>query len=105
MSIAELLSNPRDLVESILFPSVSLVHEYETWTVLTTDGRIVNSVIQQDTPHELAFSAGPEKAVRIPRTAIAEMTRRRTSIMPNRLDKTLTEQQLADLVAYLKSLR
>ncbi|MEO2013440.1 MAG: hypothetical protein ABGZ53_03620, partial [Fuerstiella sp.] len=95
----------RDLVESILFPSASLVQSYESWTVVTTDGRVISGAIQKDTPAELVLSAGPEKTARIPRDAIEEMTRSSISIMPKGLDKTLTEKQLADLVAYLKSLQ
>jgi len=95
----------RDLVESILFPSASLVQSYESWTVETTDGRAITGTIQKDTPEELVLSAGPDKTTHIPRDAIQEMTRDSISIMPKGLDKILTEQQLADLVAYLKSLR
>ena len=73
--------------------------------VVTTDGRMISGAIQKDTPDELILSAGPEKTARIPRDAIEEMTRGSISIMPKGLDKTLTEKQLADLVAYLKSLQ
>lgn len=52
-----------------------------------------------------AVIEGPDKTARIPRDAIEEMTRSNISIMPKDLDKTLTEQQLVDLVAYLKSLK
>jgi putative heme-binding domain-containing protein len=95
----------RDFIESILFPSASLVQSYESWTVVTTNGRVVSGVIQKDTPDELVLSAGPDKTARIPRDAIEGMTRSNVSIMPEGLDKSLTEQQLADLVSYLKSLQ
>jgi putative heme-binding domain-containing protein len=95
----------RDLIESILFPSASLVQSYESWTVVTTNGRVISGVIQKDAPGELVLSAGPDKTARIPRDVIEEMTRGNISIMPEGLDKFLTEQQLADLVSYLKSLQ
>lgn len=95
----------RDLIESILFPSASLVQSYESWTVVTTNGRVISGVIQKDTPDELVLSAGPDKITRIPRSIIGEMTRSNVSIMPKGLDQSLTEQQLADLVSYLKSLQ
>jgi putative membrane-bound dehydrogenase-like protein len=95
---------PRDLVESILFPSASLVQSYEPWTVLTADGRTLTGVLLEDRPDEIVLSAGVDKTFRLPRTAIEEMARGEKSIMPDGLDKTLTDQDLADLIAYLKSL-
>ena len=95
----------RDFVESILFPSATLVQSYETWNVVTDDGRTLNGVVQRDTPDEITLTAGPDKTARIPKSAIEAMSRSSTSIMPEGIDKNLSEQQLADLVAYLKSLK
>lgn len=50
------------------------------------------------------LSGGVDKTFRIPRSAIEQMTRSELSVMPNGLDKPLSDQELADLVAYLKSL-
>jgi putative heme-binding domain-containing protein len=94
----------RDLIESILFPSASLVQSYESWTVVTDDGRTFNGVLLEDRPDEILLSAGADKMYRLPRQAIEQMSRSEQSIMPTGLDKTLSEQELADLVAYLKSL-
>ena len=94
----------RDLIESLLFPSATLVQGYETWTVLTVDGRVVTGVIQKDAPDELVLTGGPEKAYRISRESIVEIRRSEVSIMPRGLDKNLTDQDLADLIAYLKSI-
>jgi putative membrane-bound dehydrogenase-like protein len=94
----------RDLVESILFPSASLVQSYEPWVVVTADGRTLNGVLLEDKPDEIVLSAGVDKTFRLPRAAIEQMTRSEQSIMPAGLDKTLSDQELADLIAYLKSL-
>jgi putative membrane-bound dehydrogenase-like protein len=95
----------QDLVESILFPSASIVQSYETHVVVTSDGRVASGVIQEDSPREVVISSAPDKTVRIARDAIAEIRRSDISSMPEGIDKTLTEQQLADLAAYLKSLK
>ena len=94
----------RDLIESLLFPSATLVQGYETWTVVTVEGRVINGVIQKDAPDELVLTEGPEKIHRIPRESIEEMIQNEVSIMPKGLDKNITDQDLADLVAYLKSI-
>ncbi|HUY92160.1 MAG TPA: hypothetical protein VMV10_25685 [Pirellulales bacterium] len=70
----------------------------------TDDGRTLSGVLLEDKPDEIVISAGVDKTYRLPRSAIEEMSRGEKSIMPEGLDKTLTERELADLVAYLKSL-
>ena len=94
----------RDLLESILFPSASIVQSFEPWTVVTSDGRSLSGVLLEDKPDEIVLSAGADKTYRLPRSAIEEMARSELSIMPTGLDKTLSDRELADLVAYLKSL-
>ena len=94
----------RDLIESVLFPSASLAQGYQTWTVQTNDGRTLSGVLQQDLPDEIVLAGGPDKTHRLARTNIAEMAPSDVSTMPAGIDKTLTDQQLADLIAYLKSL-
>ncbi|HVW39354.1 MAG TPA: hypothetical protein VHB99_18685, partial [Pirellulales bacterium] len=94
----------RDLIESILFPSASLVQSYEPWIVVTDDGQTLSGVLLEDKPDEIVISAGVDKTYRLPRSAIEAMSRGDKSIMPEGLDKTLSERELADLVAYLKSL-
>ncbi len=94
----------RDLIESILFPNASLVQSYETWKVLTDDGQVINGVLIEDRPDEIVLSGGVDKTFRIPRSSIEEMSRSDQSIMPTGLDKLITDQEFADLVAFLKSL-
>ncbi len=94
----------RDLIESIIFPNASLVQSYETWKVLTDDGQILNGVLIEDRPDEVVLSGGIDKSFRIPRSSIEEMSRSDQSIMPTGLDKLITDQEFADLVAFLKSL-
>ncbi len=94
----------RDLIESIIFPNASLVQSYETWKVLTQDGQIITGVLIEDRPDEIVLSGGVDKTFRIPRSSIEEMSRSDQSIMPTGLDKLISDQELADLVAFLKSL-
>jgi hypothetical protein len=41
----------------------------------------------------------------VPRNEIAEITPSPVSLMPAGLDRVLTQQELADLIAFLKSLK
>jgi putative membrane-bound dehydrogenase-like protein len=94
----------RDLIESIIFPNASFVQSYDTWKVLTVDGAVMTGVLVEDRPDEIVLSAGLEKTFRIPRSSIEQLTRSDQSMMPSGIDKLISNQELADLIAYLKTL-
>ena len=93
----------RDLLESIVFPSVSFVRSYEPVTIVTTAGRVHNGLIRKETSEEITLATGPKEEVRIARSEVEEVTPSTLSIMPSGLDQQLTPQQLADLIAFLKN--
>jgi putative heme-binding domain-containing protein len=97
------IRNQRDLLEAIVFPSASLVQNYEPVAIVMDDGRVFNGLVQRETEDELTLATGPDKEVRITRSEIEEIKRSKTSVMPAGLDKQLTPQQLADLVEFLKT--
>ncbi|PHR97034.1 MAG: dehydrogenase [Blastopirellula sp.] len=97
------IRNRRDLLEAIIFPSASVVQNYEPVLVLTVDGLVHNGLVQSETDEELILVTGPNKEVRIARSEIEEMKRSKISVMPAGLDKQLTPQQLADLVEFLST--
>ncbi len=93
----------RDLLESIVFPNASFVQSYESVVVLTKDDRILNGVVKKNAPDEVVLALNADQTVRLARDEIAEMKPSQVSIMPAGLDQQLTEQELADLVAFLKA--
>lgn len=93
----------RDLIESIIFPSASLVRSYEPVTVVTDDGRVENGLLSKDAPDEIVLVKSPTEQVRIARDHIEEMQPGKVSIMPQGLDGQITPQQLADLVTFLQA--
>jgi len=93
----------RDLLESILFPSLSFVRSYEPVQITTADGKTINGVVHEETAKEYVVATGPDQQVRIARDEVEQMLPSTVSIMPAGLDKQLTDEQVADLVAFLKS--
>src|SRR5262249_57921333 len=93
----------RDLLESIVFPSLSFVRSYETVTVATADGKVVNGVLKKDADDEVVLAVNATQTARVPRDQIEEMRPGTVSVMPSGLDQQLTAQELADLLAFLKS--
>ncbi len=95
----------RDLLESILFPSASFVRGYEPFVISTRDGRIHSGIIGRETAEALYLHTAERSEIRVPRAAIDSIELGRVSIMPQGLEAQLSRQELADLVAYLQSLR
>lgn len=95
----------RDLVESILFPSNTLSRDYEAHIIETNDGQATMGVIRSHTADGLLVVdvAGQEK--NLPHEKIISNTTLTDSLMPMGLDMTLSEQELVDLVAWLRSLK
>ncbi len=93
----------RDLLESILFPSNSLARDYEAHAIETADGGSFIGVVRGSLPDVLVFADAGAQEHRIPHTQITANTTLPASLMPAGLDKALTEAQLLDLVAYLRS--
>lgn len=95
----------RDLLESILFPSNTLSRDYEAHIIETSSGESMMGVIKSHTAEGLLVvdAAGQEK--NIPHSTITGDTTLTMSLMPMGLDATVPEQELLDLVAWLRSLR
>ncbi len=92
----------RDILESILFPSNSLARDYEAYAIDTADGQSFTGVIRASLPDVLVFADAGAQEHRIPHSQITAKTMLTTSLMPQGLDKALSEQQLMDLVAFLR---
>jgi putative membrane-bound dehydrogenase-like protein len=99
------IRSDRDLLEAILFPSSSFVRSYESYQVVTVDGKIYTGILREDTASAVVLTDKERKDIRIPREEIDVMSRSPLSIMPAGLDKQLTNQELADLLEFLKSTR
>ncbi len=97
------IRSERDLLESIVFPSASLVRSYEPVEVTTKSGKVHNGLIRKDGPEEIVLATGPNQEARVSRDDIEEVHPSKVSVMPAGLDQQLTVRELADLVAFLKA--
>jgi putative membrane-bound dehydrogenase-like protein len=99
------IRTPRDLLESIVFPSASIVRGYEPFTITTRSHGVYNGILGRETAAAVTLIAADRTEVRIPRSSIEEIQPSRVSIMPQGLETQLSRQELSDLIAYLASLK
>ena len=93
------------LVESILLPSKVIKKGYETVTITTKAGKIYNGMLIYDSPDLTLLQTTPDTTVRIPREELQLVQPSDVSFMPSGLLDDLRDGELADLYAYLKTLR
>jgi putative heme-binding domain-containing protein len=99
------IRTPRDLLESVVFPSSSIVRTYEPYLVAMHDGRVHNGLMQHATADAVTLVTTDRTVIRLTRPEIDEIQSSRVSIMPQGLDTQLTLQELGNLIAYLSSLK
>ncbi|MBI4661068.1 MAG: HEAT repeat domain-containing protein [Verrucomicrobia bacterium] len=95
----------RDLIEAVVFPSASFVRSYESMNVRTKDGEEYSGVLRQEGADSLVLISGANAQQRLAMADVVEMRPGTVSIMPEGMDQQLSKQELADLVAFLKSLK
>ncbi|NOX99874.1 MAG: dehydrogenase [Verrucomicrobia bacterium] len=95
----------RDLLEAIIYPSSNFVRSYEPVTLTTKAGGALYGMLREASSDHVALVMGPGAEQRIARADIAEIAPGAVSLMPQGLDAVMSEQDLADLVVFLKSLK
>ncbi len=96
---------PRDLLEAIVLPSASFARGYEPFTAVTTGGRVHTGVITRETSDAIYLFSTDRVESRLPRDDVETLVQSSVSIMPEGMDAQLSRQELADLLAFLQSLR
>ncbi|MFK5973968.1 MAG: HEAT repeat domain-containing protein [Flavobacteriaceae bacterium] len=101
-NIGEIRSR-HDILEASMYPSASFAREYET-SKLVTKSTSYLGIIREQLPDVIIISIGPGSKIRVPRNEIVSIEPERVSMMPPGLLKSLSIQEISDLMAYLESL-
>jgi putative heme-binding domain-containing protein len=94
-----------DLLTTVLDPDRDVSPRYRTVRFTTDDGRTVDGVVIYEATDGVLLQTGPDTTVRLAGPKIAGRTPLTRSLMPSGLLDPLTDRQVADLFAYLRSLR
>ena len=93
------------MLESILYPSAAISHNFEHWVVLTDDGLVHSGLLVSETADELKLKDEKGIVRTIPMATIEERSKAETSLMPADIQKLMTAGELVDLVEYLSTLK
>ncbi len=95
----------RDLLESIVFPSATIVIGFEPHVIETVDGKMIAGLIRRRTPDAIHLRTEDLAERWIARSEIDQMLQSTISMMPGGFDRLLNVDELRDLVAFLHSLK
>ena len=90
------------LVSDILDPSSQLTVGYQNYTVVTEDGRIFTGILAAETATSITLRREEGVEDTILRRDVDEMEASPISMMPEELEKEVSPQDVADLLAYLR---
>ncbi len=93
------------LLESILYPSAGISHNYESWVVATTDGNIYTGLITSETADEIVLKDAKSIVRTIRKSDIDERKKSEVSLMPADLQKVISEKELVDIVEFMTTLK
>lgn len=92
---------PPTLLANIMDPSAEVEARYLTYIVVTVDGRVHNGLLATETGSSITLLSNEGKSETILRTEIEELQASGKSLMPEGLEKDLSPQAVADLIALL----
>ena len=95
----------QELLESILDPSKVIDLKYRSHQVLSTAGQLVNGLLVRETDTEMVIRSADGRNHRINKDEIESRRVQAESLMPNGLVADITAQEVADLLAFLESLK
>jgi putative heme-binding domain-containing protein len=94
-------SAPAAIVESILEPSAAIIEGYRVSTLLLADGRSLTGLVLDDTPDSVRVIDVEGRSTNVRKDQIETRAVQPVSLMPAGYERTLTPEELADLVAFL----
>jgi putative heme-binding domain-containing protein len=84
-----------------VFPNLTIAPEYRTYTIMTKAGRSHSGMIVRETSEALFLRTAQLAEVRLARKDVDELAPAAISLMPEGLERTLTRQELRDLLEFL----
>ncbi|MBB75744.1 MAG: hypothetical protein CMJ75_14660 [Planctomycetaceae bacterium] len=90
---------------NILDPNREVKPKYLAYVVTTLDARVITGMIESESANSLLLRRPDGVRVEVPRAEIDQMSSTGLSFMPEGLEKELDLAKMADLLAYLDSLR
>ena len=95
---------PEDLLTHILDPNREVAPNFVNYNVALDDGRIVSGIIAEESANAISLKRAEAAADMIARDRIETISSTGVSLMPEGLENGLSSQDLANLIAFVRSI-
>ena len=92
-----------NMVLNVVNPSATIREGFENYLVVTEDGLVMSGLIVDRDPQVVVLRTADGATATIPRAEIDTLRVQSQSLMPTGLLNELTDEQISDLFAYLRS--
>jgi putative heme-binding domain-containing protein len=92
---------PEEILVSILDPNRETSPEFLEYAIAIDDGRVVTGLVAAETPGSLTIRGREGVEQTILRRNVTEIASTGKSLMPEGFEKTIPQQDMADLIAFL----
>jgi putative heme-binding domain-containing protein len=93
------------LLNAILHPSEGISFGFEGWTLKLKDGSSVTGIIASKTETDIDLKLPGGSKQQLKTSQVQSIHQLKESMMPEGLYKTMSKQDMADLLAYLQELK
>jgi putative membrane-bound dehydrogenase-like protein len=102
--ISDTRARARDaLLYDILDPNRRVDPQFSEYVLVTTDGRILNGLLAAENSESVTLRQPEGREVTVPRSEIDELKATSKSLMPEGIERDVTVEQMADILAFLKN--
>jgi putative heme-binding domain-containing protein len=91
-----------NLLLHIIIPEYEIMPTFTLYNVETKDGESYSGLLASDSAESITLRQAAAVEQKIPRANIAGISSSRLSLMPQELEKGMSKQDMADLLAFLK---
>jgi putative heme-binding domain-containing protein len=102
--ISRKYSNPEELLQQIVAPSLKIDDRFASWLAVTSDGRTVAGLMESESDTEIVLRTTERKSIRLQRKDLDELQKSSRSLMPDSVLADQTAQEAADLLAFIRSI-
>ncbi|MDP7050925.1 MAG: HEAT repeat domain-containing protein [Verrucomicrobiota bacterium] len=95
----------KELADAIVYPSKHVAERFKASMLITKNGNRYNGFITEHTEDFVSVTDLQNKITRLPRSEVDSIQLQQTSLMPMKLLNGFSDQQVGDLLAFLKSLK
>ena len=94
-----------DLIRQVLEPSATIAVGYSTTVIRTKQGEVFHGVVTETSDESIGLTGADGTVTRVWTADVASKRTTDLSMMPEGLERGLSQEQFADLIAYLTTLK